>query len=108
MLRFSKTVTLLFVSSHSAVYKTRYNLCQELHKLSDSADIFKPVASLQLRICRLKYSRIYSSKSPASGVGNIIESCLKSQVGRVREDVCALMVCFCSRSGGGASVRLLT
>jgi len=66
------------------------------------------MASLQLQICRLKYSRIYSSKSPVSDVSNISEPWSMSQVGRVRELCAHRSVCFCSQSGGGAGIGLLT
>ena len=35
------------------------------------------------------YSRSYSTKSPASGVGNVSEPRLMSQIGKVRAVVCA-------------------
>jgi len=42
-----------------------------------------------LKLPKLIYSRINSRNSPASGEGKISESRLMSQVGRVREIVCA-------------------
>jgi len=47
-------------------------------------------------------------ESPASGAGKFGEPSLKSQVGNVCEVCARKAVCFCSRSGGGASIRLLT
>jgi len=40
------------------------------------------------------YSRSYSTKSPASGVGNVSEPSLMSQVGKVRAVVCAEISVF--------------
>jgi len=54
------------------------------------------------------YSKSYSTKSPASGVGNVSEPRLMSQVGKVRAVVARRSVCFCHQSGGGASIGLLT
>ena len=49
-------------------------------------------------------SRIKSKKSPASGPGNVSEPKQMLEVGRIRD----VEVCFCSQSGGGASIGLLT
>ena len=60
----------------------------------------------------LKYtlcSRSNSTKSPTSDASNVSEPMLMSQVERLREVVYARRsVCFCSQSGGGASIGLLT
>jgi hypothetical protein len=40
------------------------------------------------------YSRTYSAKSPASGAANLSEPRLTSQVGRVREFLCACISVF--------------
>jgi hypothetical protein len=42
-----------------------------------------------MEITLIDYGRINSTKSPASGTGNVIETRLISEVGRVREVVCA-------------------
>jgi hypothetical protein len=42
----------------------------------------------KMRKLKGNYSRIISTKSPASGAGNVSEPRLMSQVGRVREVVC--------------------
>ena len=47
-------------------------------------------------------------KSPASGAGKVSEPRLMSQVGNVCEVYARKEVCLYSRSGGGASIRLLT
>jgi hypothetical protein len=47
-------------------------------------------------------------KSPASGAGKVSKPRLMSQVGNVCEVCARKAVCLCSRSGGGASIRLLT
>jgi hypothetical protein len=49
------------------------------------------------------YSRINSTKSPISGAGNVSESRLMSEVGRVREACARRSVCLCSQSVGCAS-----
>ena len=61
----------------------------------------------------LPYTQIYngsnSTKSPVPVAGNVSEPSLMSQVGRLREVVCAwISVCVCSQSGGGDSIGLLT
>jgi len=55
------------------------------------------------RLSLLEYSRINSTKSPASGAGTFREARLKYAKS------CALRpVCFYSRSGGCASIGLFT
>jgi len=56
----------------------------------------------------INYRRTDSMKSPASGAGKVSKTRLMSQVGNVCEVCARKAVCLCSRSGGGASIRLLT
>ena len=51
------------------------------------------------------YSRSNSIKSPALGAGNVSEPRLMSQW--FAQSCARRSVCFCNRSGGGASIRLL-
>ena len=50
-------------------------------------------------------SCVTSTKSPASGAGNVTELSLTSEAGTVREAVCAYF-CLCSNGGGGAYVAV--
>jgi hypothetical protein len=54
------------------------------------------------------YSRSSSTKSPASGAGNVSEPRLMANSGECAKSCARRSVCFCSQSGGGASIGLLT
>lgn len=55
-----------------------------------------------------KYSRNNSTKSPASGTGNVCKPRLLSQIGTVHEVVCVCRsTCFYNQSGGGARICLV-
>ena len=55
------------------------------------------------------YSWTNSTKSPASGADNVSEPMLSSQVGEAARSLVRVdKLCFCSQSGGGAGIGLLT
>ena len=53
------------------------------------------------------YRGISSTNSPASRTGNVGDPRLISQVWRVHKSCVHIQVCFCSQSGGSASIHLL-
>jgi len=50
----------------------------------------------------------FSIKSPATGAVKVSEPTLMSQSWRVRKSCARRSACFCSRSGRGVSIGLLT
>jgi hypothetical protein len=61
------------------------------------------VGVVTLFLTLTEYSRINSTKSPASGAGNVSEPRLMLEVGRMRA-----ALSFCSQSGARTSIRLFT
>jgi hypothetical protein len=58
-------------------------------QVQNLCDIIPSCLGENMKITPIDYGRINSTKSPASSVDNFSESRLMSQVGRVREVVCA-------------------